>query len=118
MGPHHKLPTHGEADGRSGTVLPLLFATMFPQAAVSMMSLSPPILVGSVAASYSMPSEVAGLYTGLVYGFVLLGNLISAPLIDKVGPLRLSFACVLGAGGGLLLLGLGAASPDCWSALC
>jgi MFS family permease len=81
----------------------LLFATMFPQAALSMLSLAPPVMAGPVAHSYGLPAEVAGAYSGLVYAFVLLGNLIAAPLIQRCGPLRLSFACVLGGALGLAI---------------
>ena len=83
----------------------LLFATMFPQAALSMLSLAPPVMAGAIAHSHGLPAEVAGAYSGLVYAFVLLGNLVAAPLIQRCGPLRLSFACVLGGALGLAIFG-------------
>ena len=79
----------------------LLFATMFPQTAVSMLSLAPPVMAEAIAQGYGLPAEVAGAYSGLVYAFVLLGNLVAAPLIRRFGPLRLSFACVVGGALGL-----------------
>lgn len=81
----------------------LLFATMFPQAALSMLSLAPPVMAGPIAHSYGLLAEVAGAYSGLVYPFVLLGNLLAAPLIRRCGPLQLSFACVLGGALGLAI---------------
>lgn len=81
----------------------LLFATMFPQTALSMLSLTPPVMAAAIATSYRLPAEAAGAYSGLVYAFVLLGNLFAAPLIRRFGPLRLSFACVVG---GAFSLGL------------
>ncbi|MFL6228819.1 MAG: MFS transporter [Pyrinomonadaceae bacterium] len=83
----------------------LLFATMFPQAVLSMMSLSPPVKASTIAEEFGVPAELTGLYTGLVYAFILAGNLVCAPLIDRWGPIRLSFACVLGGGVGLVTFG-------------
>ncbi len=81
----------------------LLFATMFPQAAVSMLSLAPPVMADPVARSFGLPAEIAGAYSGLVYAFVLVGNLLATPLIRRHGPLRLSFACVIGGALGLAI---------------
>ena len=85
----------------SGGPAALLFATMFPQAALSMLSLAPPVMATAVTHSYGLPAEVAGAYSGLVYAFVLLGNLLATPLIQRFGPLRLSFTCVAGGALGL-----------------
>jgi len=90
----------------SGT-LAVLFATMAPQTVVSMMSLTPPVMAEDVIATLGLPAGATGLYTGLIYFFVLLTNLLSAPLMGWVGPLRLSFACILVAGLGLVLFGSG-----------
>src|SRR3982751_1339206 len=78
----------------SGT-LAILFATMAPQTVVSMMSLTPPIMAEDVIATLALPAGATGLYTGLIYFFVLLTNLLSAPLMGWVGPLRLRFACIV-----------------------
>ena len=67
---------------------------MFPQAALSMLSLTPPVMAGAVTHSCGLPAEVTGAYSGLVYAFVLLGNLLATPLIQRLGPLRLRFVCV------------------------
>src|SRR3954453_23279627 len=83
----------------------LLFATMFPQAVLSMMSLSPPVMASAIAGELSVPPELTGLYTGLVYAFILAGNLVFAPFIDRWGPIGLSFVCLLGGGVGLVTFG-------------
>src|SRR3954469_12818401 len=83
----------------------LLFATMFPQAVLSMMSLSPPVMARAIAGEFDVPAELTRGYTRLVYAFILVGNLVSAPLIDRWGPLRLSFACVLAGAVGLVTFG-------------
>jgi len=64
----------------SGT-LAVLFATMAPQTVVSMMSLTPPVMAEDVIATLGLPAGATGLYTGLIYFFVLLTNLLSAPLM-------------------------------------
>jgi MFS family permease len=81
---------------------------MFPQTIVSMIALAPPIMAELIASDLGIRPELTGLYTGLVYAFVLIGNIGAAPLIAAVGPLRLSFACVVTSGLGLALFGLGA----------
>jgi MFS family permease len=83
----------------------LLFATMFPQTVLSMLSLAPPVMAEAISRDYGLPAETAGAYSGLVYVFVLLGNLFSAPLIRRFGPLRLSFACVVGGALGIVAFG-------------
>ncbi|GAC1327191.1 MAG: hypothetical protein NVSMB26_00640 [Beijerinckiaceae bacterium] len=52
----------------------LFFATMFPQTVVAMISLAPPVMANEIARFFGLPVEMAGLYTGLVYAFVLIGT--------------------------------------------
>lgn len=85
----------------------LLFATMFPQAAVLMMSLAPPVMAEEVTRSFGLKPELAGLYVGIVYGGVFVGNLFCAELIRRFGPLRLSLVCVVGTALGLVLFACG-----------
>src|SRR3954469_1015548 len=92
---------------RWAAAVPVLFATMVPQTVASMMSLTPPVMADDVVRSLGLPAGATGLYSGLIYVFVLLTNSISAPLITWVGPLRLSFACIVFAGLGLALFGSG-----------
>ncbi|MDQ0449662.1 MFS transporter [Methylobacterium aerolatum] len=113
-GPSAPEPGGGKSGGGNpgggnpgGGMTGLLFATMFPQAAVSMMSLSPPVMAEAVARTYGIPPETAGAYSGLVYVFVLIGNLVAVGLIQRFGPLRLSFACVVGAAVGLAIFATG-----------
>jgi MFS family permease len=60
-----------------------------------------------VISALGLPAGATGLYSGLIYVFVLAANSISAPLFAWFGPLRLSFACVVFAGLGLALFGSG-----------
>lgn len=79
---------------------------MFPQAAVLTMSLGPPVMAGAVAQAHGLRPELAGLYIGIVYGGVFLGNLFCARPIARFGPLRLSLVCVVGTACGLVLFAL------------
>jgi len=92
---------------RESSTVSVLFVTMVPQTVVSMMSLTPPVMAEDVVATLGLPAGAAGFYTGLIYFFVLLTNSVSAPLIAWLGPLRLSFACIVLAGLGLALFGTG-----------
>src|SRR3954447_12339930 len=92
---------------RWAAAVPVLFATMVPQTMASMISLTPPVMAEDVVSSLGLPAGAIGLYSGLIYVFVLLTNSISAPLIAWFGPLRLSFACIVFAGLGLALFGSG-----------
>ena len=85
----------------------LLFATMYPQTVMSMLVLTPPVVADRVVASFHLPAEVAGLYTTLNYSFIAVGTLSSAALIARIGPLRLSFLCVVIGGFALALFGMG-----------
>lgn len=95
----------GESIGQ-GSVTSLLFATMFPHGIVSLISLSPPVMAAAVISTYDFSPELTGVYTGLVFVFALLTTLLSAPLINFFGPLRLSAVCLVGAGLGIALFGL------------
>src|SRR4051812_21191721 len=71
----------------AGTVS-VLFVTMVPQTVVSMMSLTPPVMADDVVTTLGLPAGAAGFYTGLIYSFVLITNIVAAPLIARFGPLR------------------------------
>lgn len=94
-----------EARRRAGS-WSLLFATMFPQTVVSMVVMTPPVVADRVIAAFHLPTEVTGLYATLNYGFIAVGTLFAASLIGRMGPLRLSFACVVASGFGLALFGV------------
>lgn len=85
----------------------LLFATMYPQTVMSMMVLTPPVVADRVTAAYGLPAETAGLYAAVSYLFVAIGTLSTASLIPRVGPLRLSFGCIVAGGCALAFFGLG-----------
>ncbi|GLK72340.1 MFS transporter [Ancylobacter dichloromethanicus] len=87
--------------------LALLFATMYPQTVMSMMVLTPPVVAEQVTAAFGLPAETAGLYVAASYVFVAIGTLSTASVIPRIGPLRLSFACIAAGGCALALFGLG-----------
>lgn len=84
----------------------LLFVTMFPQAIMSMVVLTPPVVADQVTRAVNLPVEAAGFYTTLNYFFIACGTLCSGVLIPLIGPLRLSFACIFAGGFALALFGL------------
>jgi MFS family permease len=79
---------------------------MFPQAVMSMVVLTPPVVADQVTRAVDLPVEAAGFYTTLNYAFIACGTLCSGVLIPLVGPLRLSFACIFAGGFALALFGL------------
>ena len=87
--------------------LALLFATMYPQTVMSMMVLTPPVVAAQVTAAYGLPAETAGVYAAASYVFVAIGTLSTASVIPRIGPLRLSFGCIVAGGCALALFGLG-----------
>jgi MFS family permease len=84
----------------------LLFVTMFPQAIMSMIVLTPPVVADQVTRAVHLPVEAAGFYTTLNYIFIAGGTLCSGVLIPLIGPLRLSFACIFAGGFALALFGV------------
>lgn len=84
----------------------ILLVTFVPQCAVSMLSMTPPIMVSQIAPSVGVSPQIAGLYVGLIYAGAILSSSFSASLITRLGPLRTSCACVVTAGAGLALLAL------------
>ncbi len=83
----------------------LLFATMFPQIAVAMISLAPPVVGDQIIADLGLSPAVVGAYTGLVYIFVFVSNLITPQLVAAFGALRLSFGCIVLGGLTLAVFG-------------
>jgi MFS family permease len=78
--------------------------TFFPQCAVSMLSMTPPVMASQVAHSLGLSPHIAGLYVGLVYAGAIVSSSFAASLITWLGPLRTSLACVVSCGAGLTLL--------------
>lgn len=89
-----------EAEGKAL----ILLATFFPQCAVSMLSMTPPVMANQIAGSLGLSPQITGVYVGLVYAGAILSSSFSASLITRLGPLRSSFACVVTGGAGLALL--------------
>lgn len=82
----------------------ILLVTIFPQCAVSMLSMTPPVMANQIAGALGLSPQIAGVYVGLVYAGAMLSSSFSASLITRLGPLRTSFACVVTGGAGLALL--------------
>lgn len=80
---------------------------MFPQTVMSMIVLTPPVVADRVVSAFDLPAEAAGLYATLNYLFIAVGTLSSPLLIARIGPLRLSFLCVVAGGFALALFGVG-----------
>ena len=84
----------------------ILLVTIYPQAVVSMLAMTPPIMANEIAASLGLSPEIAGFYVGLVYVGAIAGSSFTASLITRWGPLRTSFVCVIAGGVGLALFAL------------
>ncbi len=84
----------------------ILLVTIYPQAVVSMLAMTPPIMANEIAASLGLSPEIAGFYVGLVYVGAIASSSFTASLITRCGPLRTSFVCVIAGGVGLALFAL------------
>ncbi len=84
----------------------ILLVTIYPQAVVSMLAMTPPIMANEIAASLGLSPEIAGFYVGLVYVGAIASSSFTASLITSCGPLRTSFVCVIAGGVGLALFAL------------
>ncbi len=85
----------------------ILFLTMFPQAAVSMLCMAPPIMAKYISASIGLPEQVTGAYISVLYAFVMITSTGASYLISRIGPLRTSFGCVVLGGVALPLFATG-----------
>lgn len=90
----------------------LLFATMFPQTVVALLGLAPLVVVGTISKDLGVPATLAGVYTGLIYFFAVVGNLFSPTLIARFGPARLGYLTVVIAGIALCVFAIGS-----WAAI-
>ncbi len=82
----------------SRSLTTLLFATMFPQIAVAMISLAPPVVADQIIAEFGLSPAAIGAYTGVIYTFIFASNLASPQLVGAFGALRLSFGCIVVGG--------------------
>lgn len=85
----------------------ILFLTMFPQMAVSMLCMAPPIMAKYISASIDLPEQVTGAYVSVLYTCVLLTSTGATYLIARFGPLRTSFGCIVLGGLALPLFATG-----------
>jgi predicted MFS family arabinose efflux permease len=88
---------------RPGRAL-ILIVTMLPQTVTAMVSMVPPVMANQIATALGLSPKVAGLYVALVYLGAVISSSFTASLITRWGPLRTSFACVVGGGLGLSLM--------------
>jgi predicted MFS family arabinose efflux permease len=93
----------GNETRRAGKGL-ILVVTMLPQTVTAMVSLAPPVMADQIATTLGLSPKVAGLYVALVYVGAVISSSFTASLITRLGPLRTSFACVVGGGLGLSLM--------------
>jgi hypothetical protein len=77
---------------------------MLPQTVTAMVSMVPPVMANQIAMTLGLSAQVAGLYVALVYVGAVISSSFTASLITRLGPLRTSFACVVGGGLGLCLM--------------
>ena len=84
----------------------ILLVTIFPQAVVSMIAMTPPVMANEIAGSLGLSPKIAGFYVGLVYVGAIASSSFTASLITRWGPLRSSFACVVAGGASLALFAL------------
>jgi len=85
----------------------ILFLTMFPQTAVSMLCMAPPVMAKYISASIGLPEQVTGAYISVLYACVMITSTGASYLISRIGPLRTSFGCVVLGGLGLPLFAMG-----------
>ena len=92
------------------TILPLA-VTLAIQALVSMASLTVPVLAPAASVATGYAAKLAGVFIGLVYAGAMISSLISGPLIDRLGPIRVSQICLMFCAAGLLLAATGVLGP-------
>ena len=80
---------------------------MFPQIAVSMLCIAPPVMAEYISASIKLPAQATGAYITVLYTCVLVTSTGAPRLISRFGPLRTSFGCIVLAGLGLPLFATG-----------
>lgn len=97
--------TSARSDQRNGAGKPvILLVTILPQTLTAMVSMVPPVMANQIAPTLGLSPEAAGFYVALVYVGAVISSSFTAALITRWGPLRTSFACVIGSGLGLSLM--------------
>lgn len=89
------------------TTVPLT-TTLAVQALVSMAVVTVPVLAPAAALEAGVPASFAGIFIALVYGAGMSASLVSGPLIQRFGAIRLSQACLVSCAAGLACVATGA----------
>lgn len=76
------------------TLFPLA-ATLAVQVLVSMAVVTVPVLAPAVAAETGVSAGDVGIFIALVYGASMATRLVSGPLVQRFGAIRLSQACLV-----------------------
>ncbi|MGB0084544.1 MAG: MFS transporter [Rhodomicrobiaceae bacterium] len=84
-----------------------LVAMLVTQAAVVMAAFTAPVLAKQIAGALQMPAALIGYYTSIVFAGAMAASLISGPLIQRYGAVRVSQGTVLLAALGLVSLAAG-----------
>lgn len=89
------------------TLFPLA-ATLAVQVLVSMAVVTVPVLAPAVAAETGVSAGDVGIFIALVYGASMATRLVSGPLVQRFGAIRLSQACLVACAAGLACVATGA----------
>jgi MFS family permease len=94
-----------------------LLAMLVTQAVVVMAAFAAPVLGKQIAGALALPPVLIGYYTSILLAVAMVGSLLSGPLIQRYGPVRVSQATVVLASAGLAALAVGHAAAVLLSAL-
>lgn len=89
------------------TLAPLA-TTLAIQALVSMAVVTVPVLAPEAASETGISASYAGIFIALVYGASMASSMISGPLVQRFGAIRVSQACLAACAMGLAGVALGA----------
>lgn len=88
------------------TLFPLA-ATLAVQVLVSMAVVTVPVLAPAVAAETGVSASYVGIFIAMVYGASMAASLVSGPLVQRFGAIRLSQACLMACAVGLACVATG-----------
>ncbi|OWT63994.1 MFS transporter [Candidimonas nitroreducens] len=91
---------------RNATLAPLA-TTLTVQALVSMAVITVPVLAPEAASETGVSASYAGIFIALVYGASMASSLVSGPLVQRFGAIRISQACLVACAIGLASVAAG-----------
>lgn len=97
--------------------IPALAVMLITQALVVMAAFTAPVLGKRFTDSIGLPPELIGYYTSVVFAGAMLASLLSTPLIQRHGSVRVSQATLVLAAAGLVMLVFGAVAAAALSAI-